>query len=235
MKKTAEQALAEIFDEYKNQGLISLYLYGSILTSDYIEGESDIDSIGFASEDMALSLENEIKNKLCEKTDFDKFGFRLLYKSELDTGIIKGNLASFIHPQLLLLDLPHWKHVVGKDFSRSDFSLADINTAGAVKIRLEHLVKIEDGSYKTAPGNSHVLFLKVLARIIFHLQGERGCKEPFSYSSVFSHANEEEKPVAQAILDCKKSKWSKSVFVENEAIYKNFINALNSRYRERLG
>lgn len=230
MKKTPEQALIEIFDEYKDQGLISLYLYGSILTKDYNEGESDIDSIGLAAEDMPLVLENEIKNKLCEKTDFNKFGFRLLYKSELDKGTVKGNLASFIHPQLLLLDFPHWKHVAGKVFSRIDFSLADIDTAGAVKIRLNHLVKIEDGSYKTAPGDKHILFLKVLARIMFHLQKERGCIEPFSYSSVFSHSNEEERPVAEAILNCKKNKWSESVFKENETIYKNFINVLNNRY-----
>ena len=67
MKKTPEQALKEIYDEYKDQGIISLYLYGSILTKDYLEGESDIDSIGFATENMSLTLENEIKNKLCEK------------------------------------------------------------------------------------------------------------------------------------------------------------------------
>ncbi len=230
MKKTPEQALIEIFDEYKDQGLISLYLYGLIITKDYIEGESDIDSIGFASEDMPLTLENEIKNKLCKKSNFDKFGFRLLYKSELDTGVIKGNLASFIHPQLLLLDFPYWKHVAGRVLARLDFSLADINTAGAVKIRLDHLVKIEDGSFKTAPGDKHILFLKVLARIIFHLQKERGYNEPFSYSSVFSHSNEEEKPVTEAILDCKKNKWSELIFKENEAIYKNFINILNSRF-----
>lgn len=230
MAKTPEQALVEIFDEYKDRGIISLYLYGSILTRDYIEGESDIDSIGLASEEMPLALENEIKNKLCEKTDFDKFGFRLLYKSELDNGVIKGNLASFIHPQLLLLDFPHWRHVAGQVFSRADFSLADIDTIGAVKIRLKHLIEIEDGSFKTEPRNKHVLFLKVLARIMFHLQKERGCNEPFSYSSVFLHANEEEKPVAQAILDCKKSKWSEAVFKEKEAIYKNFIAVLNSRF-----
>ncbi|HEV7424484.1 MAG TPA: hypothetical protein VGO21_04835, partial [Candidatus Paceibacterota bacterium] len=214
MKKVPEQALKEVFDEYKDQGLISLYLYGSIITKDYMEGESDIDSIGFASENMPLTLENEIRNKLCEKSGFGKFGFRLLYKSELDTGTIKGNLASFIDPQLLLLDFPHWKHVAGQVFSRSDFSLTDIDAIGAVKIRLNHLARIEDGSYKTAPEDKHILFLKVLARIIFHLQKERGCDEPFSYSSILSYSNEEERPVAQGILNCKKNKWSELVFEE---------------------
>ncbi|MCF7834145.1 MAG: hypothetical protein K9L98_02190 [Candidatus Pacebacteria bacterium] len=230
MKKTPEQALEEIFDEYKDQGLISLYLYGSILTKDYIEGASDIDSIGFATEEMSITLENEIKNKLCEKTGFEQFGFRLLYKSELDTGVIKGNLASFIHPQLLLLDFPHWKYVIGKNFLRSDFLLVDIDAIGAVKIRLDHLVRIENESFKTHPGGKHILFLKVLARIMFHLQKERGCNDPFSYSSVFSNSNEEEKPVAEAILNCKKSKWDESMFKENVTIYKNYIDTLRSRY-----
>jgi hypothetical protein len=230
MKKTPEQALKEAFDEYKDQGIVSLYLYGSILTKDYIDGESDIDSIGFATENMSLALENEIKNKLCEKSGFDEFGFRLLYKSELDTGNIKGNLASFIHPQLLLIDFPHWKHVAGKVFSRSDFLLSDIDTAGAIKISLDRLVKIEDGSYKTAPGNKHVLFLKVLDRIMFYLQRDRGCNEPFSYSSVLFYSNEEEKPVAQAIFNCKKSKWNELVFEENLVVYKNYINILRNRF-----
>lgn len=235
MKNTPEQTLKEVFDEYEDGGLLSLYLYGSILTKDYIEGESDIDSIGLAAEDMPLALENEIKNKLCEKSGFDKFGFRLLYKSELDTGTIKGNLASFIDPQLLLLDFPHWKHVAGRVFSRSDFLLEDISAAEAVRIRLRHLEKIEDGSYKTAPGDKHILFLKVLARIMFHLQKERGHNEPFSYSSVLSHANEEERPVAEAILDCKKSKWSSPLFEEHRPIFEIYINALKGRfYRSEL-
>ena len=153
-----------------------------------------------------------------------------MYKSELDIGIIKGNLASFIHPQLLLLDFPHWKNVAGQVFSRKDFLLPDIDTAGAVKIRLDYLVKIEDGSFKTASGDKHILFLKVLARIMFHLQKERGRNEPFSYSSVFSNANEEEKPVAEAILKCKKSKWNESVFEDNKFIYKNYINILRNRF-----
>lgn len=230
MKKAHEQALREIFDEYKDLGLISLYLYGSILTKDYIEGESDIDSIGFATEDMPLTLENEIKNKLCDQSGFDKFGFRLLYKSELDTGVVKGNLASFIDPQLLLLDLPHWKHVAGQVFSRSDFLLADISAAEAVKIRLNHLVKIEDGSYKTSPGEKHILFLKVLARIMFHLQKERGCAEHFSYSSVLAYSNEEEKPVAEAILDCKKSRWNEYIFEEKTPIFKTYIDMLRGHF-----
>ncbi|HEV7702206.1 MAG TPA: hypothetical protein VGO63_02055 [Candidatus Paceibacterota bacterium] len=230
MKSTPEQALTEIFDEYKDLGLVSMYLYGSILSQDYIEGESDIDSIGFATEDMPLAFENEIKNKLCKKTGFGEFGFRLLYKSELDTGAVKGNLASFIHPHLLLIDFPHWKHVAGKVFQRSDFSLSDINAAEAVIIGLNRLVKIEDGSYKTSPENKHILFLKVLARNIFYLQRERGCDEPFSYSTVLSYANEEEKPVAEAILDCKKSKWSESIFEENLPVFKAYINILRNRF-----
>ncbi len=230
MKKIPEQALAEIFNEYKDQGLISLYLYGSILTKDYIEGESDIDSVGLVSEDVSISLENEIKNKLCEKTDFADFGFRILYKSELDTGTVKGNLASFIHPQLLLLDFPYWKYVAGKDFSRSDFKLIDIDTAGAIKIRLNHLVKIEDGSFKTSPGNKHILFLKVLARIIFHLQQDRGLAGPFSYNSISFNSNIEEKAAAEAILECKRSKWSEAVFKDNENLYKNYINILRDAF-----
>jgi len=230
MESTPENALKEIFEEYKDQGLISLYLYGSILTADYKEGESDIDSIGFVNEDMPLALENEIKNKLCKKSGFDKFGFRFLYKSELNTGIVKGNLGSFIHPQLLLLDFPYWKHVAGENFSRSDFALNDIGTAEAVKIRLDHLMRIENGSFKTYPGEKHILFLKVLARIMYHLQQERVNNGPFSYSSVFQHANEEEKVIAEALLNCKKNKWDEEVFEENLALYKSFIEVLTAQF-----
>ena len=230
MKNTPENVLKEIFEEYKDQGLVSLYLYGSILTPDYKEGESDIDSIGFVNEDMPLALENEIKNKLCEKSGFDKFGFRFLYKSELDTGTVKGNLGSFIHPQLLLLDFPYWKHVAGKIFSRSDFNLKDAGTVEAVRIRLDHLVRIENGSFKTHPGEKHILFLKVLARIIYHLQQGRGKTGAFSYSSVLENSNEEESAIAEAILNCKKSKWDEAVFEENLALYNDYIDALNARF-----
>lgn len=230
MKNTPENALNEIFEEYKDQGLVSLYLYGSILTPDYKEGESDIDSIGFVNEDMPLALENEIKNKLCEKSGFDKFGFRFLYKSELDTGTVKGNLGSFIHPQLLLLDFPYWKHVAGKIFSRSDFNFKDAGTAEAVRIRLDHLARINDGLFKTHPGEKHILFSKVLARIIYHLQQGRGNVGPFSYSSVFQNSDEEERAIAQAILNCKKSKWDEAVFEENLALYNSYIDKLNARF-----
>ncbi|MES2223322.1 MAG: hypothetical protein V4469_00145 [Patescibacteria group bacterium] len=229
MKLTPEDALKQIFEEYKDRGLLSLYLYGSILTKDYIEGESDIDSIGFVNEDVLIALENEIKNKLCKISSFDKFGFRFLYKSELDTGVVKGNLASFIDPQLLLLDFPHWKHIIGENYSRSSFALEDINTADAVERRLNHLIRIEDGSYKTAPGEKHILYSKVLARIIFHLQKERGIDEPFSYSSIVLHANPEEKLVAEAVLDCKNNKWNIDVHQKNVPIYEKYVNFLKSK------
>jgi hypothetical protein len=108
--------------------------------------------------------------------------------------------------------------------------LTDIDAAGAVRIRLNHLVQIDDGSYKTHPGEKHILFLKVLARIIFHLQQDRGIAEPFSYSSVLLHSDPEEKSVAEAILRCKKDKWSEDSFRENENIYRNYIDILRNHF-----
>ena len=60
-KKIVEDALTDVYENYKDRGLLSVYLYGSLLTEDFNPEMSDIDSIGIVDDELSLFVEDEIQ------------------------------------------------------------------------------------------------------------------------------------------------------------------------------
>lgn len=224
-KEIVKKALIEVYEKYKDEGLKSVYLYGSILTKDFNEKTSDVDSIGIAADSISVEVEDEIKNFLKEKyPQVNTFGFRFLYVSELNGGSIKGTLATFIHPSIHLLCLPYWEHVVGKSYSRENFSLPEITNQEAIKIEVKNNIigwKWQDVS--KIQEDKQMYFLKALAWIIYFIQKDRGINETFSYSDLLKNS-QEERGVMEAILKVKKNNWSPQIFKENTPLFQSFIN-----------
>jgi predicted nucleotidyltransferase len=124
IKEEAKEALKKVYEKYNSLGLEAIYLDGSILTRDFNPETSDVDSIGIVADSFPVDLEDIIKIFLAkEYPKINKFGFRLLYKSELNGGPIKAFFSSVIEPQILLSDLPYWELVVGIPFTQKDFKL----------------------------------------------------------------------------------------------------------------
>lgn len=236
MKTKLEQskiALKDLYEKYKERGLISLYIWGSILTDDFNFDTSDIDTIAIVENKFPLELEVEmmdyVRNKYPELGDFY---IRLLYLSELNGGEAKAPLAKVIYPNLLLLEMPNWLYVLGKNYTNQDFEVKPANYKEAIAT---HLSKIKNDGWDNVeriPEDMHAFFVKTLSRLIDIVQRSRGEKDTFSYGKIFkastTSGTQEEKEVTTAIMESRKNGWDYKVFLKNKEVFQKFIDFLFS-------
>jgi predicted nucleotidyltransferase len=224
MTEKAESVLKEIFGRYSGKGIEAMYLWGSILREDFNPEISDIDSIGIANDATPLHLEDEIKQEIQKlMPEISKFGFRLLYKSELSGEKIKSLLATYISPQSHILDLPNWKHVAGKEFNQSDF-LKTLPTYYQAIISEVPNLKVHVKDIENIAEKDYLQLTKKLAQIVDLIQKERGAKGAFSYTKMLERAQgQKEQDIAGAIMETKKSNYNPEVFRKHLETFKEFI------------
>ncbi|MDB5244170.1 MAG: hypothetical protein JWN18_40, partial [Parcubacteria group bacterium] len=105
IKEQVRTVLKDVFTDNSQEGILSIYVYGSITGPDFIEGLSDIDSIALVENRTDQALEKQLIANLKERAPLiQNFGIRLLYVSEFQTLQKKSVLTSFIPPEALLLD-----------------------------------------------------------------------------------------------------------------------------------
>lgn len=225
------QSLREIFKEDSSKGILSIYIWGSIITPDFNPESSDIDTIAIVNDEIKSGSEEEIQKQLeLKHPEIKKLGFRLVYKSEFDTGITKGTLGSIGNPALLLLDLPTWHWVCGTKFSQKDFALPVPTYDEAIKLRYENtkerwpeitLIKPEQIQY----------FVKQILRIIHLQQLKRAglSYTIFSYTSVKKNASgKPEEGLVNICLQIKSSKWNFGEFEKHKDAFKEYISNLST-------
>lgn len=225
-------SLKEVYNEYKDQGIQAVYLWGSAITEDFDPQTSDIDSIAIVSEDFSPKLEDIIKQQLQSKhPSLKKFGFRILYEEELRSGSpTKSTLAAFIPPRLLLFDLPNWLHVGGRVFSQGDFTNELITPTEAIKLRLFQLKNRNLENAADVPIGEEEFYLKKLWRMIHLLQLVRGLEGKFSYSFVKSNMNEEEGKLVEVLEELKQSKYNRDLFVKYIPLFNSFVKGIKLRF-----
>ena len=230
----AEAALNEVFSDYRSQGLAAVYLWGSVLREDFNPESSDVDSIGIAQDQTPFELEQEIQSRLMEKIpSIKKFGFRIIYSSELAGGPIKGFLSSVQSPKSHLLDLPNWQLVAGRDFKQSDFATELPTFHEAMLDEIPELRRHQQ-NYEAGDVEDYPNFIKKIAQIVDLLQKERGASGRFSYSEILSRAAEGlEKQTAAALVEIKSAGYDAQVIKKHDKTLKEFINYIYSLVRER--
>lgn len=221
-----ESILKEIYKEYKNKGILSIYLWGSILTKDYNFKSSDIDSIAIVNKN-AKAKDNEQINRLL-KTRFPEEDFKLnyLYLDELNGGKIKSRLAKVICPKLLILDFKNWKLIIGKRYSRKNFKLKKIDFDEAVQLNLDaikkyHLPLFKKGDFKVTP-----YFIKNLMKICHYLNQKDIGEHTFMYKELLKKSPRERKKIVRILLSIKNHKWDKFLTKKNLPFLMGFIDSL---------
>ena len=223
-----ELILKKIFLEYKNQGMLAIYLWGSILTEDFNFKSSDIDSIAIVSDKAKIKDNKNINCFLKKNLDYRDFKLNYLYKNELNGGRIRSRLARVIDPRLLLLDFKNWKYVAGKKYSRKNFKLKEISFDEAIKLNLKtikkkHLLLLKKGNF-----NLLQYFVKNLLKINHYLNEKDFGEHKFSYKSLIKFSPEKRKKVVRILLKMKKSKWDKNLAKKNLPLLIDFINTLSN-------
>lgn len=236
MKPTQKQmtrikaVLRKVYSRYKRKGLSTIYLWGSVLTEDFNPNSSDIDSIGIVSNRAKAEDCKSINNYLAESMpEYKKFKLNYLYVDELNGKKIKSRLASVIHPSLLLLDLKHWKYVIGKKYSKEDFKLKDIDFDQAVQLNLavvkkNHLPLFKKGDFTVAQ-----YFIKNLIKVCHYLNQRDFGEHEFKYNQLLDRTPKNRKNVVKILLKIKKSNWDKSVIQNNLPPLIEFVNSLANR------
>lgn len=226
-QKIIELPLKKIYSKYKKNGLLSIYLWGSVLTEDFNPNLSDIDSIGIVN--------NKAKEEDCKKINqylrenvpnYKNFKLNYLYLDELNGKNIKSRLARVIHPNLLLIDFKNWKHIAGKSYTRKDFKLKEISLNEAIQLSLteakkNHLPLFEKGDFKTTQ-----YFIKNLMKVCYYLNQKDLGEHKFKYDELINKSPKERKNIVSILLTLKKSNWNKNLMKKNLPLLIDFINNL---------
>lgn len=221
--KQAESTLKDVYEKYSRNGIVSIYLWGSILTKDFDDEKSDIDSIAIVSDDTPIELQKTITSELAQG-NVPRLHMNFVYMSEFNMGAIKGGLCAVIDPRLLLLDFPHWKRVAGKSFKARDFRLKKPSYKQAIDLHLQNINRRQWRDVSKVSPFERMYFIKEIARLIHVIQLKRLSENtPFSYIGILKRANKEEKPVVEAVIELRANN-SKISFDRFVPIFQEFID-----------
>lgn len=224
MKEQAELELNKIYNRYSDQGILSLYLWGSILTNDFDGEKSDIDSIAFVEDSTPMELQKTISDELAQ-SDIPRLHLNFIYLGEFNNSPIRSGLSGVIDPRLLLLDFPYWKHVAGKRLKVKDFSLKKPNYKQATDIHLQNIKRRQWQDVSKVSPFERIYFIKEIARLIHVVQLNRvSNKAPFSYIDILKRANKDEKPVVEAVNELRANN-SKISFDRFVPIFQEFLDS----------
>jgi len=215
--ETIKFTLKEIYSEFHPIGVQSVYLWGSVLSDEYLSNESDIDSIAIVKDNTLPKYEEEIRSRIKD------FNINLLYLGELNGSKIHSRLAGNIHPKLLLLDFEGWKKVSGKKFLRVEFKIKEISFDEAIKISLEKINKV----YFCKTGNPPDKYLiKSVIKICHYLNEKEKGRHLFTHRNLIKNCPKERKNIIQTLLLIKESNWSNESIERNLSEIKRFLNEL---------
>jgi len=225
--KIIKPILKKIYSKYKNKGVLSIYLWGSVLTEDFDSKLSDIDSIAIVNANAKIKDNKEINNFLKGSSPYKDFKLNYLYLDELNKGKKKSSLAKVIAPNLLLLDFKNWELIVGKRYSRKDFKLKEISFDKAMQLNLiaikkNHLPLFKKGDFKVTP-----YFIKNLMKVCHYLNQKDIGKHVFKYKELLKKSPKERKKIVSILLKIRKNNWNKSLTKKNLPFLINFMNNLN--------
>lgn len=226
----AINCLKKLFKEYRKKGLVSVYLWGSIITDEHDPKKSDIDAIGIADSRFTAG-DSEIKAKL-QKLAPELRDFRLntLFLSELNGGRIKSRLARLIPLKLLLLDFCNWRYVAGRKFKQTDFKLKPPSLDEAICIRLKFIESNYNLSgFKEEDYGKRQYFCKSLMRLCYYINEKEKGKHPFSYRDLYSKSTVQTKRTIEILLNLKKKQWEIHKFKKELPKLIEFLNEVKKK------
>lgn len=229
--ESVSKSLKQIYDSYSSRGILAVYIWGSLLTPDFNPESSDVDTIAIVEDNFDFSEEEVQKQLVLQHPEIKKLGFRLVYKSELDTGVTKGVLGAIGNPALLLLDLPTWQWAGGIKFTQKDFALPVPTFTEAIRLRYQNTQERWPDLNLLKPEKLQYLVKQILRIVhLIHLERKNLPYTLFSYSSIKETSRgTPEADIVDICLEIKASKWDFDLFKSHIETFKKFIAVLNER------
>ena len=135
----AKQILQKLFAHHERDGIIALYIWGSITRSDFDPATSDIDVLCIVDDTFPAKHNELFKQELTDMSPGREWGFQVIYLDELNGGEIRSRLAQAMSPQSILPSFPSWIYVCGTRFERSDFAARDATIPERMRLNIQEI------------------------------------------------------------------------------------------------
>jgi|GEM_PF-1031111 len=223
-------SLKRVYETYRDQGLLSMYLWGSILRGEYNADSSDIDSIGIVTDSFPLAVQDEINEHFKEsKSGLRDLRTNLIRLSEINGADAVTRIAMVIPPPLLLLEFNSWKHVAGQQFGRNDFAVPVLSTTEAACLNLNVVLDQYVSKIKSGDMTKWKSFLKQMMHVCHLINKQDGVFTPFSYIDLERGVIPENQKIIELLLQFKKDSYRLPQGHELDMIF-SFITTLQAQY-----
>jgi predicted nucleotidyltransferase len=203
----AKQELTELFEEHKSNGILAIYIWGSITRPDFDLNTSDIDVICIVSNDFPLEVNEQLRDELSHAAPEREWGFQIIYLDELNGGPLRSRLAKAMSPQSILPTFDAWVFVCGRHFQRTDFSVKNATIPERMKLNIEEIKRRlaaipTDDDYKKIRDRKGVI--KAALLLVYNRQLNRGETFALDYNDLQNHADSTETSILATLLKVKR-------------------------------
>jgi predicted nucleotidyltransferase len=204
----AKQALRNLYGHYFNDGILAIYIWGSVTRSDFDPKTSDIDVICIVDNHFPKEENEKLREELTSTDPEREWGFQIIYLDELNGGAVRSRLAAAMSPQSILPSFPSWIWVSGNRYDRSDFSVKDASITERMKLNIaeirSRLANIQtDTDYKKIRDRKGVV--KACFQLIYNRQLLRNEYFDLDYNVLPDKADSFELPILKDLLNIKRS------------------------------
>lgn len=205
----AKRYLENLYRRRKNDGILAMYIWGSITRSDFDPATSDIDVICIVNDEFDKANNEKLREELTADAPGREWGFQIIYLDELNGGPIRSRLAQAMSPQSILPTFPSWVHVCGNQYDRTDFKVKDATIPERMKLNISEI----RARLSNIPTNSPERkvrdrkgIVKACLLLIYNRQLLRNAYFDLDYTVLPQNADQEEKPILNDLLKIRQHK-----------------------------
>ena len=195
----AKRHLEDLYAQHKNDGILALYIWGSVTRSDFDPKTSDIDAICIVSNGFDRENNERFREELTRNAPGREWGFQIIYLDELHGGPIQSRLAQAMSPQSILPSFSSWVYVCGNPYGRTDFKVKDATIAERMKLNISEirtrLANIANDSPERKVRDRKGI-VKACLLLIYNRQLLRSAYFDLDYNVLPQNADKEERPTA---------------------------------------
>lgn len=205
IRPSVDKVAKYAIEELKDNGLISLYLAGTILDKEERTSNSDIDLFGIVESDFEMARESVLNSTFANEQAGLCGGFEVRFRAfplcTLQGGKIIG-VTKFFHPARVVQRFPFFKHIWGKKYNFKKDFLKPMKLQEEAKwlIRLisANLTKLRVGK-ETFPFSGFPKHVIELVRV--EAQAEHGFKYDPARKKLAKHLKKEQGHIVHRIME----------------------------------
>ncbi|MDB5194096.1 MAG: hypothetical protein JWN50_110 [Parcubacteria group bacterium] len=221
--ETLTKALKDIYEQFSDRGVLSLYIWGSMTRSDYRPGISDIDVLAIVGPETSIDDEQAIKEIIkAEYPELKNFHINFLYLDELTSGEGRGYLTKILPPGYLLEDFEHWQHVCGKEFVPSDFTAAWSNDE-VIRFCQARVLGELDILEEFIEKNEQHYTVKAALVLCHNLHQRMHGKHQYNIDKLLERSTEETKDILPALLFLRAEDYKPDAVREHASLIREFV------------